>query len=237
MAAVLQRYLRDPRCHDVERHDSEKTDRVLVDGETLFRHDPRETDLVQDGRLGRCHWGGGMRNFLKVAEGLDVLPLLLSLQLQPELWNRDSLRKEAPGTPHSAMDDIWVRFAKGQEDFPKPHFAEWYPAYYRLPALRQIIFALMARVEATHLGGVLITRIPPGGVIEPHVDTGWHPEFYNCKLYVVLQSNPQCVFRVEDEKVAMRPGDVWRVDNTKEHEVVNAGETERMTLIICARCE
>lgn len=178
-----------------------------------------------------------MRNFLKVVEGLDVLPLLLSLQRQPELWGKNALRKEAPGSPHAEMTDIWVRFAEKEEDFPKPHFATWYPAYHALPQLRQIIFALMARVEATHLGGVLITRIPPGGVIQPHADAGWHPEFYNCKLYVVLASNPKCIFRVEDETASMRPGDVWRIDNTKEHEVVNAGDTERMTLIICMRCD
>lgn len=187
--------------------------------------------------MGGRYGGGRLKNFLKIAEGVDVLPLLLGLQRQPELWNRNTLRKEAPGTPHAEMTDIWVRFAEKEEDFPKPHFATWYPAYWKLPQLRPIIFALMARVEATHLGGVLITRIPPGGVIHPHVDTGWHPEFYNTKLYVVLQSNPQCVFRVEDEKVSMRVGDVWRIDNTKEHEVVNAGDAERMTLIICTRCE
>lgn len=95
----------------------------------------------------------------------------------------------------------------------------------------------MARVQASHLGGVLITRIPAGGRILPHADKGWHPEFYNCKLYVVLESNPKCVFRVEDERVVMNQGDVWRIDNTKEHEVVNDGETERMTLIICMRQE
>ena len=178
-----------------------------------------------------------MRHFLRIAEGLDVLPLVQSIHRQPELWNQHSIRKLTPGTPHSQMNDIWLRYAASEAEFCKPHFASWYPAFNALPHARQFIFGLMARVEATHLGGVLITRIPPGGKIEAHTDRGWHPEFYNCKLYVVLRSNPDCIFRVEDERVAMAPGEVWQIDNTKEHDVINGGDSERMTLIICARCE
>jgi quercetin dioxygenase-like cupin family protein len=178
-----------------------------------------------------------VKNFLKIIDGLDVLPLLLDLQRHPELWNANDFRKTEPGTPHTEMSDIWIRWAEKREDFDRPHFATWYPAFAALPHVRPIIFALLARVEAVHLGGVLITRIPPGHKIDPHTDRGWHPEFYNCKLYVVLKSNPLCKFRVEDETVLMRAGDVWAIDNTKEHEIVNDGKEERMTLIICARCE
>ncbi len=178
-----------------------------------------------------------MKNFLKIADSVDVLPLVMELHRQPELWNMHRARKDAPGSPHVEMSDIWIRHASSAEEFVTPHFAKWYPAFSKLPSARKMIFDCMARVQASHLGGILITRIPAGGKILPHSDRGWHPEFYNCKLYVVLKSNPQCVFRVEDERVAMNAGDVWWIDNTKEHEVVNAGDTERMTLIICMRCD
>lgn len=178
-----------------------------------------------------------MKNFLKIAEGIDVIPLLLELQRQPDLWDANTARKDAQTSPHREMSDIWIRHAQTAEQFKTPHFASWYPAYTHLPSVRKLIFDSMARVQASHLGGVLITRIPVGGKILPHSDKGWHPEFYNCKLYVVLESNPRCVFRVENERVVMNQGDVWRIDNTKEHEVVNGGDTERMTLIICMRQE
>lgn len=176
-----------------------------------------------------------MRNFLKIADGIDVGPLLMELHRQPELWNQHRERKDSAGTPHSEMSDIWLRHAKSREEFQTPHFARWYPAYSKLPSVRKLIFDSMARANASHLGGVLITRIPPGGKIDAHTDKGWHPEFYNCKWYVVLASNPRCVFRVEDERVVMDVGDVWWIDNTKEHDVINDGDTERMTLIICMR--
>ena len=142
------------------------------------------------------------------------------------------------------MKDIWVRYRAEEEfdpekpeEFISPHFSVWYPAYYALMQLRPIIFGMMARVEGTHLGGVLITRIPAGGHIESHADKGWHPEFYNTKLYLPIATNDQCWFRVEDEKVVMKTGDIWWLDNTVEHEIANEGETERMTLIVCTRRE
>lgn len=185
-----------------------------------------------------------MKNFMKIAD-VDVMPLRLALLQHPELWNQNAVRKVAPGTPHAAMSDIWVRYNDDTEcrktgDYSKfndAHDPIWYPAYYALPQLRPLIFWLMSRVEATRLGGVLITKIPPGGRIAPHADKGWHVEHYNTKLYVVLQANPQCVNRVEDESVLMQAGEVWFFDNTKEHEVVNDGDDDRITLIICMRKE
>lgn len=178
-----------------------------------------------------------MKNFLRIAEGVDVVPLLLEIQRRPELWDANKDRKEYESTPHGEMSDIWIRHAESKEAFHGPHFAKWYPAFRELPSVRKLIFDSMSRVQASHLGGVLITRVPAGCAILPHSDNGWHPEFYNCKLYVVLETNPKCWFRVEDEVVAMKQGDVWRIDNTKEHEVVNDGDSERMTLIICMRQE
>jgi hypothetical protein len=176
-----------------------------------------------------------LEHFTKIDEGVDVAPLVAQLEAQPHLWGAHSWRKAIKRGPHSEMTDIWVRFAGNEDDFHKPHFADWYPAYKALPALRPLIFGAMARMEASHLGGVLITRIPPGGKIGAHVDRGWHPEFYNTKLYYVLKTNPRCVFRVEQERVAMQVGDLWQIDNTHEHDVVNDGDTERMTLIVCTR--
>ncbi len=186
-----------------------------------------------------------MKNLIKIANGIDVVPLLLQIQRQPKLWDRHSLRKESEDSPHKEMSDIWLRYNdikkyKESGDFSSfndEHDPVFYPEWYALPAVRPIVMGLMARVEGTRLGGVMITKIPPGGKIKPHSDNGWHAKYYNTKLYVVLQSNLKCVNRVEDEVVRMAPGDVWFFDNTKEHEVINDGDDDRITLIVCVRCE
>ena len=109
------------------------------------------------------------RNFELLAKNVDVLPLLLELQRQPELWNRNDARLSEHG-PHYQTDDIWLCYKDESENketgdysnFGDRHDPIWYPAYYALPAARPLIFALMARVEGERLGGVLIYRVPPG---------------------------------------------------------------------------
>jgi hypothetical protein len=184
-----------------------------------------------------------MRNFVQIAAGIDTSNVLLEIARQPKLWNRHSMRKEKDA--HRAMDDIWLRYNdekpyKESGDwtgFNDEHESKFYPEWYALPSIHQLVYDLAHKVRATRIGGILITRIPPGGKIEPHVDGGWHATYYNTKLYVVLQSNPQCINSAEDEKIAMAPGSVWYFDNAKLHDVVNDGQDDRMTLIICLRCE
>lgn len=186
-----------------------------------------------------------MRNFLKICDGINVEPLNFLLKQKPELWNARTLRKDDPASPHVAMSDIWVRYnddseAKRTGDYSKfneQHYPVWYPSINDLSMIKPMALGLMAKMGASHLGGILITKIPPGGVIEPHVDSNWHAKFYNCKLYIPLQSNPKCYNRCEDEIVIMDAGECWYFNNNVEHEVRNNGLDDRITLIICMRIE
>jgi hypothetical protein len=184
-----------------------------------------------------------MRHFLKIADGVDVLPLMTAIDGKPELWDAHSERKTSAGSPHSRMSDIWVRYNdkaryKDRESFNAEHVPAWYPAWHALPGMRRIIFDLMAAVDGEMLGGVLITRIPPGGGIAPHVDTGWHVEYYD-KFYVSLRSAPGAEFLCDDggEVEALNPkeGEIWRFDNRKNHWVENRSDRDRITLIVCIR--
>lgn len=71
----------------------------------------------------------------------------------------------------------------------------------------------------------------------PHTDKGWHPEYYNTKIYIPILTNEFVINRCVDETVVMEQGSAWYFNNTVEHEVVNNGDSERITLIICLRCE
>ncbi len=180
-----------------------------------------------------------MSNFELIAQGIDVAPLLGQLDRHPELWNVHSGRRRE-NSPHFDIPDIWVRFRAWGEltspnDFDQPHFAAFYPAWDVLTALHAIVFDLMAETRATYLGGILITHIPPGKSVKPHADAGWHPSHHNLKIYVPIQSNPDCVNYCGGESVAMNAGEAWSFDNQVEHSVVNAGDTDRYTAIICLR--
>lgn len=177
-----------------------------------------------------------MRNFHRIAEGIDVLPVVHALQRQPDLWNQHPIRTTHPGTAHAQVDDILVFFndladpqaiANDRETIP-------FPAWPRLPQLRPIIFDLMRRVEGVRLGRVIISRMRPGSAITPHVDGGAPATFYE-RYQIALQSLPGVVFRAGAETVQMRTGDAWWFDNGQEHEVRNNSADDRLALIVDIR--
>lgn len=178
---------------------------------------------------------------LKITDGIDVLPLLAEIDAQPDLWDQHRDRKDAVGSPHAQMSDIWIRYRAREEltcrqAFIEPHKQVFYPAWDALPALRPVMEHLLAVEHPIQLGGILITRIPPGGKIAWHHDRGsWHAEYFRRKIYVPLRANDQCVNYCGDDRAVMRPGEAWFFDNLIPHAVENNGATERITLIVCMR--
>jgi len=182
------------------------------------------------------------RHFTRLAEGIAVGPLLDELAHNSELWGQERGRTGLRLSPHRESLDIWVRYRETPPaDIHEAFASTWWPAWRVLPALRPLVFSLMRRVEATHLGGILLTKLPPGGRIHPHHDRGsWHAEFHNCKLYVCLAGNGGCINRFGEgleEEFVMRPGEAWAFDNQTVHECLNLGATERLSAIISMRVE
>lgn len=184
-----------------------------------------------------------MKNYLQIGSGVDVMPLVTELHRQPHLWNRNDVRLSKAG-PHWQTDDIWLRYKDESENkksgdyrnFSDPHDGVWYPAYYALPSARSMIFDLMRRVEGERIGGIFIYRVAPGKKIFPHIDTGWHVNYFD-KFNICLQSNPQAAFVYDEDGEAMvqRPGDVHRFVNTRTHSVVNDGSDDHIVMTVCIR--
>lgn len=184
-----------------------------------------------------------MNNFTLIDFPVDTALLNQQIAENPQLWNQNTERKIGENSPHAEMSDIWVRFRPKSEltsieSYAEAHIPAWYESREVLIEVERISLDLMAYFRAVQLGGVLITKIPPGGSIKPHDDKGrWHPEFFNTKIYIPLQSNELCLNFCEEDTVNMMPGEVWEFDNLKTHSVVNNGETDRITLIISMRRE
>lgn len=158
----------------------------------------------------------------------------------PEVWNTHTQRTEAYDTPHKSIDDIWVRyndwanFKGDRESFNDAHTSVWYPVIGKIPAAWSLARHVVRRVGGKQLGGVLITRIPPGGGVKPHIDTGWHARHYE-KFAVQVKGNKDQAFCFEDESLSPEPGDIYTFDNSLLHWVTNNSDEERITLIICVR--
>lgn len=175
-----------------------------------------------------------------VSTGYDVAPLLAQIDAHPEIWNQHKVRTEQYGTPHLAVSDIWVRYNPWENfrgDLPKfneIHMSEWYPVIEKIPAVTGLVHKVVREVGGRQLGGVLITRIPPGGRVEPHIDGGWHAGYYE-KFAIQLRGDDKQAFCFEDASLSALPGDLYTFDNSRLHWVTNDSDAERMTLIICIR--
>ena len=181
-----------------------------------------------------------MPSIQHLSSGLNVAPLVYQLARHPELWNQHTMRTEAYGTPHRKVDDIWARynpwrnFTGDVKAFNAEHVSEWYPCVHFIPAAWSLARQVMRKVGGKVLGGVLLTRIPPGGEVRPHVDTGWHAGHYE-KYAVQVKGNKDQAFCFEDAELRPEPGDLYTFDNSKLHWVINDSGTERITLIVCIK--
>lgn len=190
-----------------------------------------------------------MRNFLRLATGIDYSALLQQIFQQPELWNQFKVRytDEGPLSVHKPVDDIvlrYNRYTKGEDYLDKICSSVSvvdYPAWNKLPAAQEFIFALMTRVKGKHLGRVMISRVAPGGSIPSHSDIiapaaqafpgRDYPWSYYERYHMVLQSGPGVVFRCGDEEVYMAPGEAWWFNNQIQHEVLNNSKFDRIHLV------
>ena len=193
-----------------------------------------------------------MRHFLRILDGIDVVPVLAEIARQPELWNQYPVRTFHERTAHKGLDDILLRynaFDPATDDFVDKVCSSIevvnYPASQRLPAAYMLALALMGRVRGEHLGRVFISRIPPGGGIPPHSDRigpaeeafpdRIAPAVYYQRYAVPLVSDPGCVFRIGNEQMNLKPGEVWWINNQVEHEVLNGSGADRLSLVVDIR--
>lgn len=178
-----------------------------------------------------------MRHFTKIADGLDVVPLLNALATRPYLWNENTLRTTHPASPHQQTDDIWVWFNAIPEE-PEAVIDDCevvpYRAWRDLPGIKFLVLDLLRRVEGVRLGRVIISRVPPGCCIPEHVDHG-APATYYARYHIALQSLPGALNHSGDETVTYAPGDVWWFDNRAPHSVVNNSADDRIVIVMDVR--
>lgn len=174
-------------------------------------------------------------NLQLIQRDIPVHALYWALQSHPELWNVNRARTQSPDSPHHGLDDIWVRYGAPDQDPTKPHDAVWHaPA--EVLAIKPLCLDIMRLVGGSVLGGVLITRIPPGATCKPHQDLGWHADAHD-KFALQVTSAPGQFFCFDNESLESKPGDLFSFLNENTHWVTNETKYERITMIVCVRKE
>jgi quercetin dioxygenase-like cupin family protein len=185
-----------------------------------------------------------VKTHLCVTKSLDVFPLQKELLTNLDEFDKYDYRRTFPNSPHAQMNDIWARYndvrpfeAKGSlEGFETEHDSIWYPVIDKIPSVKNVVFDLMRIVDGERLGGVLITKLPPGGHIARHTDAGWHAQYYD-KFYVPILNAKGSTFGFDDGIIDPDLGDAWWFDNSNPHWVDNKSDTDRIAMIVCIRTE
>lgn len=174
-----------------------------------------------------------MRHFQLLREGLDTAILLNSVLRNHHLWNTNKVRTTAPGTPHTQVDDIILRFGPADLD----SLICWdRPAMDAIDGAKDAALTIMSMVKGSILGRVMITRLGPGRSIAPHIDEGDYAAFFT-RYHLILQGTPGCLFRAADETLHMTKGQLWWFDTHVEHEVRNNSDEDRISLIVDVRID
>lgn len=97
-----------------------------------------------------------------------------------------------------------------------------------------LISPIIKVLEEKHngkVGKVLFIRLSSSKNIDKHVDVGDYLESIR-RHHVPIITNDNVSFVVGNETKTMRIGEIWEVNNNKMHEVLNAGDDERVHLLI-----
>tara|TARA_R110002012_G_scaffold317786_2_gene534851 strand:- start:48 stop:638 length:591 start_codon:yes stop_codon:yes gene_type:complete len=156
-----------------------------------------------------------------------------------DLWDKYPQRRTAENSPHSEMKDIWVRYKNPEEciktgdwsAFTKEHESEWLE---NIPNVKTIAYRMVEFVNGEKLGGVLITKLPPGARIQPHTDAGWHAEYYD-KYFISIKNENGSRFHFDDCHIDPKEGEVYAFRNDKNHWVENDSSEDRIAMIICIK--
>ncbi len=149
----------------------------------------------------------------RLAAEVDALPR--------ELWGSRGGR----GGVHDRADAIFLRgYAPAEGSKP----LEDRPPLALLPTIRELIDRT---IHAPPMRCVL-ARLAPGASIPSHADSGRYFE-RTIRIHVAVVTNPSVVMFVESKVYHMWPGEVWCLNNSGTHGVLNDDPVNARTHLIC----
>lgn len=117
------------------------------------------------------------------------------------------------GGVHNLAEAIWLRgHAPAERRWP---IEERHP-FQLLPTLRELV---MGTIPAPPMR-CLLARLAAGSMVPAHADSG---EYFarTLRLHVPIITNPGVKMFADGRVYAMRPGEVWALDNSGIHGVIN----------------
>jgi hypothetical protein len=145
-------------------------------------------------------------------------------------WHEDEYRQSTYDV-HLETQSIVLIFTDGS-NWPNPEIVKE-PGWDRL---HEVAVPLMHEIINKHYpkGGTIIramaAKLLAGGSIKPHLDH--HPSFHcGHRIHVPITTNPRVRFMIDGRPYQFQVGQVYELNNQKQHSVMNKGEEDRITFI------
>lgn len=174
-----------------------------------------------------------LKYFTKIAEQINIEPLLRELNASPDTWLADTSRQRKVRCQRNTQN-IFLRAAKkplpsGAKNANDVHDIRIMPDAQKFPCAHAFCESV-AKSLGARLGRATLVRLLPRSEVFPHVDAGSYYRIRD-RLHLVLESSEGSLLGVENETVIMRPGEIWVFDNKKLHWAKNPSDQVRVHLI------
>jgi len=162
---------------------------------------------------------------------VDITALRAAVLAIPEdVWAAENAAKPNKFEALDATRHIVFRFINDPRDWrgshDRPAWSQWRPLLE--PVLAQAVRRYGYAREV--FPRVMLARMPPGGVIHPHIDANPAAKWPH-KIHVPVSTNPGVVSFFGGGEHHFRTGQAVEVNNLGPHWVRNNGDTDRVHLI------
>ena len=109
---------------------------------------------------------------------------------------------------------------------------DWPYALELMPEIGEAVMAVLECLgDIKRLGRVVLTKLPPGGIIAQHTDEGLYADYHD-RFLLCLQGDSG--FKCAGQVLHPEPGEVFWFNHKREHSAWNAGTEDRIYLVLDA---
>jgi hypothetical protein len=147
-------------------------------------------------------------------------------------WNEHTIRQNQSFKVHRHTQTVEIMW--DMESLYTNKIGKIHPNYYKLNI--ESILKKLKPIYETNCGKgyfvrILLVKLKANSNIVPHFDGG--DSLKNCnRTHIAITTNPDVTFTINGEKKYLKEGEIWEIDNTKEHSVDNNSNEDRVHLIM-----
>ena len=174
-----------------------------------------------------------MRHFTRIDQGVNVEPLLAELDAAPEMWFADTSRQRKIRCQRNTRN-IFLRAPRkplppGAKNANDVHESRVARSARKFPRTLAWCGSVAVTLCGT-LGRATLVALLPHGRVLPHIDAGAYYRIRD-RFHLVLRSAGGSPLAAGDERVVMRPGELWAFNNKARHWADNPSDESRVHLI------